>query len=641
MGGVESFELKLEADIFYPSKDFVEQSNIQAFIKRIGVSEYSELYRRSIQDPAWFWSTFEKDAGFVWFSPYSKVIDDSGGLEWTTWFVDGKFNIAYNCLERQIAKYGPDKIAYICEDEDGEKETVTYGQLNFASNKIANCLRGFGISKGDVVCLFMSNTWRTIAIMLACAKLGAIHCAIFSGLGTAALRSRIENVDPKVIVATHSYYRRGKINSPPDELEKAISEPNNIKAILIDSDSRIGGSLPIKTKMHGIEVFYLQDMLYKESDTFDCEHTSSEDPLFILHTSGTTGTPKAIVHVHAGFAVVSAQQTVHPLDMKANDILFWPTDIGWISAHIWTIYGLLLCGGSAVLYDGALDYPRANRFLNVLSKNRATIIGMSPTLIRQVRQSTRNVISDYDFSMVKIIALTGEPVDKTSWSWLHTTIGHGHAAIFNNSGGTEVGGAILGASPNLPMKIASVGLPQLGFAADVVDDDGNHVEMEPGYLVMRKPWPSMTRAFWKNPKGYLDTYWSRFQGVWYHSDWALIDKDGFWFILGRIDDVIKVAGHRIGATEIEDVLLSHPAVLEAAVVAVPHEIRGQSIIAYIIPKESYTSDNVELLRQTLREYVSQELGKIARPEVRIVKEIPKTPTGKILRRVLRDVQNFE
>jgi acetyl-CoA synthetase len=610
-------------------------------MKRVGVPDYSRLYRMSIENPDWFWSTFEKESGFLWFSPYSKVIDDkSQGIEWTKWFTDGKFNIAYNCLERQIARYGHEKIAYLCETESGERETVTYGYLDSTTNKIANLLKRIGITKGDVICIVMSNSWRTIAVMLACAKIGAIHCNLFGGLGTQALQSRINSVQPKIITVSARYYRRGKMITPLAELRDTISGSTNIKAVLIDNDS--SQSSPSQTNndpetlcLGTTQTINLRDAIGEESKSFDSEQTSSEDPLFILHTSGTTGKPKAIVHTHAGFAVVAAQQTIHQLDLKQHDTVFWPTDIAWISAHIWVVYGLLLCGGRAVLYDGAVDYPKPNRFFDIIRDNYVTIVGLSPTLVRQLRQASTEIITSYDFSRIKIIALTGEPIDKSSWIWIYNTLGHSEASIFNNSGGTEVGGAILGSCPILPTKAASVGQPQLGFAADVVDDNGNHVVEQPGYLIVRKPWPSMTRGFWKNPSSYLDTYWCRFEGKWYHSDLALIDKEGFWYLLGRVDDVIKVAGHRFSASEIEEILMSHPSVLEAGVVGEPDPVKGQRVVAYVTLKDKSGIG----LDGELVQYVCEKFGKIARPEIRLVNALPKTPTGKIMRKALKSLQN--
>lgn len=604
-------------------------------MKRMNVTSYDELYRRSIADPAWFWSTFEKDFGFDWFSPYQLVIDSSQGLPWTKWFVGGSFNIAYNCLERQIHrnKIG-DKVAYWCEDEEGKKDSITYSDLNIMTNKIANVLKLHGVSKGDVVCVYMSNTWRAVSILLACAKIGAIHCAIFSGLGPLALKTRIEDCDPKVIVTANGYFRRGRKINLIDELAEAVSENFHIQSVLVDlnideNNTRISkiGSSPVR---------FLQDEIKGASSKFSCESLNSEHPLFILYTSGTTGKPKATVHVHAGFGVVVAQQTLHPLDLKSSDILFWPTDIAWISAHIWPIYGLLLSGGTAVLYDGAVDYPNPDRILRIIERYRVSIFGFSPTGARSLKRASTGLnISDYDLRSIRLMALTGEPIDKATWIWLFEVLGRSSVPIFNNSGGTEIGGAILGAIPILETKPSSLGGPQLGFEADVLDEDGNHLENSPGYLVVRAPWPSMSRGFWHDEKRYLETYWSRFPNVWYHGDLALIDQDGYWFILGRVDDVIKVAGHRIGAAEVEEALLSHQSVAEAAVVAKPSELKGSVIVAYVVLKEDTNGDE-QTLANELKDHVANTVGKIARPsEIVYVDSLPKTATGKIIRRALR------
>jgi acetyl-CoA synthetase len=621
---------------YIPSKSFVEKSNLFQFMKKMNITSYDELYKRSIADPAWFWSTFEKDFGLEWFSPYHQVMDSSAGLPWTRWFVGGSFNIAYNCLERQIHrnKIG-DKVAYWCENEEGRRSAVTYSDLDILANKIAHVLKLHNISKGDVVCVYMSNTWRAVSTILACAKIGAIHCTIFSGLGPLALKTRIEDCRPKVILTSNGYLRKGKIINLVEELAGAISENSDVKSILIDLNLENENEITLN-RIGSSPIYFLQDEVRGVSPEFSCERLDSEHPLFILYTSGTTGKPKATVHVHAGFGVVAAQQTLHPLDLKPSDVLFWPTDIAWISAHIWSVYGLLLCGGTGVLYDGAIDYPNSDRILRIIERYRVSIFGFSPTGARSLKAASSNLnLSDYNSSSIRLMALTGEPIDKPTWIWLFKVLGRSSIPIFNNSGGTEIGGAILGSNPILEMKPSSVGKPQLGFEADVLDEDGNHIEKSPGYLVVRNPWPSMTRAFWHDEKRYLETYWTRFPNVWYHGDCALIDQDMQWFVLGRIDDVIKVSGHRIGAAEVEEALLYHESVAEAAVVSKPDELKGNSIAAYVVLKPNTNMDK-QVLANQLKDRVAEAIGKIAKPsEIIFVDSLPKTSTGKIVRRALR------
>ncbi len=599
-------------------------------MRDLGIEEYKTLYLQSIRDPEWFWSTFEKYYKLEWFDPYSTVLDTSLGIQWAKWFVDGKFNIAYNCLDRNIrTKNLGSKLAYICESEDGSYSSITYDVLNSRVNKFSNALRELAIKKGDVVSIYMSNTLSSIVTMLACAKVGAIHNVIFSGLGPTALMRRLQDSEAKVVVTSNGYRRRGKIVCPASELDLALREYNSTIQVILDSNIK-----DLTVEMHYPSTLDFEDLMKKQPNTFQAEETSSEDSLFILHTSGTTGSPKGVVHVHAGFAVVSYEQTVHSLDMKPDDILFWSTDIGWISAHIWVVYGLLLSGGTGVLYDGAFDYPGPERNFEIIKKHGVSIFGTSPTAVRLLRRLMSESIKSFDFSKIKSIALTGEPIDRSSWLWLYQTIGHNSARIFNNSGGTEVGGAILGVSPLSPTKPASLGTPQLGFAADVYDEDARHVEGVTGYLVVTKPWPSRTRGLWRDSERYIQTYWTKFPGIWHHGDWAKIDENGYWFILGRVDDVIKVAGHRIGSGEVEDTLLMHPSVAEAAVVGKEDPVKGQKIVAYLVLKEGYIAGH-ELFSE-LAEYVARQMGGIARPsEFKSVSTLPKTATGKILRNQLK------
>jgi acetyl-CoA synthetase len=621
---------------YVPSREFIDKSNLFQFMREVKVETYKELYKRSIVDPAWFWSTFEKRFGFEWFLPYHHVIDSSKGLPWTKWFVGGLFNIAYNCLERQIrqSKIG-DKVAYYCENEEGKKYLVTYSELNTMTNKIANVLKLHGVSKGDVVCVYMPSTWRAVSTLLACAKIGAIHCAIFSGLGPLALKTRIEDCNPRVIVTADGYFRKGKKISLLDELTEAISQSSKIQSVIVDLNLNDGETNV--SKIASIPICFLQDEIRTVPSEASCERLDSEHPLFILYTSGTTGRPKAAVHAHAGFGVVAAQQTLHPLDIKSFDVLFWPTDIAWITAHIWLVYGLLLNGGTAVLYEGAIDYPTPDRILKIIETYRVSIFGFSPTGVRLLRMACNNLImSNYDLSSIRSMAVTGEPIDKPTWSWLFEVLGRSSTPIFNNAGGTEIGGAILGTYPILEMNPGSLGGPQLGFDADVLDEDGNHIENSLGYLVIRNPWPSMTRGFWRDEKRYLETYWSRFPNIWYHGDLALVDQEGYWYVLGRADDMIKVSGHRIGPAEIEEALLHHRAVAEAAVVAKPSKLKGNEIVAYVVLKSDINIDKQSLASE-LKDYVAKEIGKIARPsEVIYVDSLPKTSTGKIIRRLLRD-----
>jgi acetyl-CoA synthetase len=611
---------------FVPDKDFVAKSNVRVFMSKYGIRDLRELHNRSISDMNWFWKAIQTETDFKWFREYSEVVDVSKGPAWARWFVGGKCNIAYNAVDKHVKKMGT-KPAYVHEDESGRKRTVTYSDLYDQSSKLARGLQSLGIVRGDVVAVYMPMVPEAVVSMLACARIGAIHNVVFSGFSASALAERIANVEARVVITADGFQRRGRIVSLKGNADQAADLVKSIRNV-------------VTLRNAGVDVkwFPERDVWYNDllehGAIAECAEMDSEDPLFFLHTSGTAGKPKAAVHVHAGFSMVAACQTYFPLDLKAKDTVFWTSDLGWITGHIWLVYGVLLLGGTALLYDGVLDYPNPDRWYSVIENNHVTIFGSSPTGIRMLMKHGDHWLKGHDLGSLRVLGSTGEPLNSEAWLWFKDKIGRNRCPIFNNCGGTEIGAAILGPLPIIPLKPSTLGGPLPGFDADVVNDLGESVREKPGYLVVRKPWPSMTRGLWRDNERYLETYWSKFKDVWYHADWVLIDEDGLWFVLGRADDVIKVAGHRIGVAEVEDAVSRHAAVAEAAAVGLPDEIRGEKIVICVvlkpnlIPKESLTDE--------LRDIVQNQVGKFARPdEVRFVSDLPKTRTGKIVRRLIK------
>lgn len=612
--------------MFEPSKDIADKSNIKRFMKNNAISDYQELIRRSANEIDWYWDAVNKDLNIEWFKPYTKVLDSSDGKPWTKWFIDGKCNIIYNCIDRHI-RTKREKIAYIWEGENGSKCQLTYLDLYLMTNKIANSLKTLGISKGDVVGVYMPMIPEAIASILACSKIGAIHNVVFSGFSAPALASRLNDAGAKLLITVDGYYRRGKLVDLKKDADSALkSSPTVRKTIVYKyADNKVSWD-------DSRDVWY-EEIVDQQSNECDCEVMDSEDPLFILYTSGTTGKPKGTLHVQGSFMVFAAQQAAYLIDQKEEDVLFWPADIGWITGQTWTVYGSLMPGGTAVLYDGAPDYPEPDRWFRMIDEYKVTIFGTSPTGIRLFMKNS-GLLKNHKLDTLRLLTSTGELLNPDEWLWFFENVGRSRCPVMNLSGGTEIGGAIVSPLPIMPLKPSTVGGPVPGFDADVFDESGKPIKGVTGYLVIKKPWPGITRGIWGDSKRYIETYWSKYDGVWFHGDWAMIDSDGLWYLFGRVDDVIKVAGHRIGSAEIESIVTSHPAVLEAAAIGVPHEIKGESIVVYVVLKQGYSPN--ESIEEELKSYVSDQIGKIARPEdIRFVNDLPRTRTGKIVRRLIR------
>ena len=592
-------------------------------MKKYQIDSLPALLEKAKNDLDWYWEAVEKDIGIVWEKKYHSVSDFSKGKQWAKWFIGGTTNIYASSVDK-FARSNPNKLAYVFVSEDDTEKKVTYFELNEQVCKLANGLKSLGIEKGDVVAIYMPMIPEAIFAILACAKIGAIQTVIFSGYSTESLKVRLQDCKAKILFTSNGFFRKGKPISQKKVVIESIRDSKIKKVLVVDYKS--------VDQYEGNDVFvYYNDLISNQSSSCKTEMLDSESPLFILYTSGTTGKPKGVLHTHGGFSVFAGHQAAYLIDMKEPDVLFWPADIGWITGLTWNVYGLLEIGATSIIYDGAIDWPDINRTWKIIQEHKVTIFGLSPTAIRMFKKEKANPES-YDLSSIRIMPTTGEPIDQDSWWWLFEKVGDKKIPIMNLSGGTEVGGAFLSVLPGMKLKPSTVGVPCPGIDADVFDDNGKPIRNEKGFVIIKQPWPSMTRSLLNDDTRYLKTYWSRFPNTWFHGDFAVIDSDELWYLHGRVDDVIKVAGHRLGTTEIEECVISHPQVSDAASISIPDSVTGEAIVVFCV----LNSEKGQDFENELKEYVSDKIGKIAKPKtVKILSELPKTRTGKIMRRLLK------
>ena len=613
--------------VWEPTKEFAESTRIRGFMRKHGIETYERLIERAAADQEWFWPAVIADLKIEFYQNYTRLRDSSRGIPWTDWFVGGKLNIVHNCLDRHAASAKRHKAALIWEGENGETRTMTFWQLYFEVNRLANAMKETGVGKGDTVGIYMPMTPEVVVQMYASLKLGAIVIPIFSGYAAPAVALRLNHAGAKMLFTADGSFRRGKQFSIKAEADKAVAEVPTLKKVVVFK--RNGMETPM-TK--GRDVWY-GDFISGRSGECATEQMDSMDPALVIYTSGTTGQPKGTVHTHAGALVQVAKEVAYFFDIKEDDLFFWLTDIGWMMGP-WMILGNHNLGGTIFLFEGAPDYPEPDRLWAMIERHGITIFGISPTAIRMLLRSGEDWVRRHELKSLRILGSTGEPWDAPSWMWFFEHVGGRRCPIINISGGTDIIGCFIAPLPICSLKPATLRGPALGMDVDVVDDDGRPVRGRMGYLVARSPAPSMTRGLWKAPEKYLETYWSRWPNIWDHGDWVIVDEDGFWFILGRADDVIKVAGKRIGPSEIEGALMKHGAVAEAAAIGVPHEIKGEGIVCFVVLKPGFNPSDA--LREELRNAVGKELGKVDRPEdIKFVTMLPKTRTAKIVRRVIK------
>jgi acetyl-CoA synthetase len=622
---MEKFEPAGEI-VWRPGPEYVEQSRLKQFMGRHGVTSLDELLRRSTSDLEWFWDAVLRDLGIEFYTPYSRVLDTSAGIQWARWCTGAQMNIVHNCLDKWIGTPVENRVALRWEGEEGQTRALTYGDLYREVNRMANALRALGIGRGDVVAIYMPMVPEIAVGLFGIAKIGAIILPLFSGYGAEAVITRVSDAGAKALLTCDGFCRRGQRILMKQVADEARAHVPSLQHTLVLP--RLGEEVPLLPGDHG-----WHDVTACQPTRAVTERVDAEDPLMILYTSGTTGRPKGALHAHCGFPIKAAQDMTHGLDVKESDILYWVTDMGWMMGP-WEVFGSTLLGATMLFYDGALDYPAADRLWSLVEKHGVTILGVAPTLVRSLAAQGRAPVEAHDLSTLRILGSTGEPWNPEPWNWLFEVVGKKQLPIINYSGGTEISGGIVMGNVLTPIKPCSFAGPLPGMAADVVDDEGRSVRGEVGELVLRRPWIGMTRGFWKDPERYLATYWSRFPDVWVHGDWAAVDGDGFWYILGRSDDTIKVAGKRIGPAEVESILVEHPAVMEAAAIGVPDPVRGEALVCYCVLKPGHEQSTA--LARALQQKVADALGKPLRPEaIRFVAELPKTRNAKVMRRIIR------
>ena len=593
-------------------------------MKKHEISSLDELCIKSKNNLEWFWESVDEDIGIVWDEPYTKTLDTSNGIAWAKWFVNGKTNIYKSSVEK-FTKKTPEKIAYDFISEDGIQTKLSYFELNSKVSKFANGLKSLGVKKGDVIAIYLPMIEEAIISILAAAKIGAVQTIIFSGYSSESLQIRLQDCKAKILLTSDGFHRKGKSISQKTIVENAIVDTNIEKIVVVPYKG-----IDQYEKSNKIE-FY-DKLILNQSNSCSTEIMDSEDPLFILYTSGTTGKPKGVIHTHGGFSVFAGHQASYLVNMGENDRLFWPADIGWITGLVWNVYGLLLTGSNAIIYDGALDFPNSDRVWEILSNYKATIFGISPTAVRLFKKINAKPLEKYSLDTLQNIPTTGEPLDEDSWWWLFEKVGNKKIPIMNLSGGTEIGGAMLSVFPGMKLKPSTVGIPVPGMDLDIVDEDGNPIRGNNGYLIIKQPWPAMTRGLLNDDERYLETYWSKFENIWFHGDYVLADDDNLWYMKGRADDVINVSGHRMSTSEIEHTVISHNKISDAASISIPDELTGEAIVVFFVPENK----NEVNLEADIIEHINKKIGKIAKPKLIFqLSDLPKTRTGKIMRRLLK------
>jgi acetyl-CoA synthetase len=613
--------------VWRPSPEYVERANVTRFMRTHDIETYEELVHRSQDDIEWFWDAVVKDLGIEFFEPYDRVLDTSDGIPWSKWFVGGRINLAHVTCDTW-AQRTPDAPAILWEGENGDVRRVTYRDLREMADRLAHGLASLGVREGDAVGIFMPMAPETVAATLACAKLGAVYLPIFSGYAPDAVATRLNDARAKILITADGFLRRGQEVGMKDVAEAAADAAPTVEKVI--TWSRLGRSTD---SPRGRDVGW-EELLKGQPERFDTIPLDSEHPLFIAYTSGTTGRPKGSVHVHGGFTVKIAEEVAYQADLHREEILFWVTDLGWIMGP-WEIVGAGAVGSTVFLFEGAPNHPEPDRIWQMIEDHRITTLGISPTLIRALIPAGDRWVDRHDLTSLRILGSTGEPWNPEPYLWFLEKVGGGRCPIINISGGTEIGACFLSPLPVTDLKPTTLRGPALGMAIDVWGPDGKPVPPgEVGELVCTKPWPAMTRGVWGDSQRYLDTYWSRWPDVWVHGDWASIDQDGFWFLHGRSDDTMNVAGKRLGPAEVESALTDHPAVAESAAVGIPHEVKGESIWCFVITKPGHPTDDA--LAAELKSVVAKHLGKAFTPDrIVFVDELPKTRSAKILRRAIR------
>ena len=612
-----------------PTPDYVEQANVTRLMRAHGIGSIDELRARSVADVEWYWDAVVRDLGIPFAVPYERVLDASRGIPWARWFVGGRVNLASACVDRWADDPGrADAPALIAEAEDGPVRTLTFAELRREVDRLAHGLRAAGIAKGDAVGVFMPMVAEAVIAAYAIAKVGAVYLPIFSGFAPSAIASRLQDAEARLVITADGTWRRGRHGVMKPVCDEAVDQcPSVRKVVVLD---RLGIDVPMTP---GRDVGWEEFVAGAPDGPAEAEDTDAEDVFMLAYTSGTTGRPKGAVHVHAGFLVKIASETAYQTDLHPDERFYWVTDMGWIMGPL-SMVGSHALGAAMVMYEGAPDFPEPDRVWASVERHRVNMLGISPTLIRALRTKGAEWVHRHDLSSLRILGSTGEPWNPEPYHWLAREVGGGRVPIINLSGGTEVGACFLSPFPVEPIKACSLGGPSLGMDMDVFDPEGRSVRGRVGELVCKQPWPGMTRGVWRDPDRYLASYWSTYPDVWRHGDWAMVDEDGQWFLFGRSDEAINVAGKRLGPAEVESILVGHPAVAESATVGIPDETKGEAVWCFWVPADADGED----VSAELGELVARELGRPFKPSRVIrVPALPKTRSAKILRRAVRAV----
>lgn len=636
-----------------PDPGAAATSRLAGLVRATGARSLAELQQRATADPGWFWSTASDDIAIAWHRPPRQTLDLTRGPAWVRWWIGGSFDWSRAAVEPRAAQ-DPNGVAVTWEGEDGEIRSLTSAALGDAVRAAAAQLRELGVRAGDRVGILLPMLPETVVAVLAVSRIGAIFTPIFSGYAAPAITTRLADCGARLLITADGFWRRGSWIDLKAVADEAVVASPSVERVLVVrrsptpreipwTDGRdVWWSTPPTGAMAARDEVSARDDVSARDEVTARDEVSApsewpdrdpETPYMIIYTSGTTGRPKGAVHVHGGFPIKAAQDLAHTFDLTAHDTLFWFTDLGWMMGP-WAIAGALLLGARLVLYEGAPDFPAPDRLWDLVERHRVTHLGLSPTVIRALMAHGPDPIRAHDRSSLRVLGSTGEPWNPDPWWFYFREVGEGRCPIINYSGGTEVSGGIVGGNVLGPIKPGSFSGPCIGTAADVVDDAGLPLRGAVGELVIRAPLPGMTRGFWNDPERYEEAYWSRWPGLWAHGDWASVDADGFWFIHGRSDDTLKVAGKRVGPAEVESAAVAHPAVLEAAAIGVPHEIKGEAIVVLCVLRPGLSDDRG--LRDEIATQVARQLGKPLRPEVvAVVPALPKTRSGKVMRRVIR------
>ena len=610
-----------------PSESQIKSTRLFQWMQKLGYENYDAFHKESIEDIEWFWDEALKELGIEWDQSYEKTVDLSRGIAYPKWFTGGKMNVAHNALDKwALSDNKKDAVALYWEGDNGDTVQFTYEELLQEVNRVANGLHNLGIGKGDIITLYMPMIPETLISMLAISKIGAIFSPAFSGYKADAIATRIQAARSKALITADGFFRRGKTIPMKMEADLACDQCPSLEHVIVveRADCEIDWNEYRDTPW---------SRLLQNETVFKTESMEADDPFMIIYTSGTTGRPKGAVHTHSGFPTKAAFDAGVCMDVTSEDTLFWYTDMGWMMGPF-LVYGGLVNGSSIVMFEGTPDFPEPDRLWSLVEKYNVTHLGISPTLVRSMMKHGEEWIQKHNLSSLKLIGSTGEPWNPEPWRWLFKQAGNSNVPIFNYSGGTEISGGILGNVLIKPIQPVTFNAALPGMDADVFDETGDSLKNQVGELVLRKPWVGMTSGFYNENKRYEETYWNRFKNTWVHGDWVILDDEGFYTITGRSDDVLNVAGKRLGPAEVESVLVEHPSITEAGVIGVPHEVKGEEAVAFVVLHPD-TKGSEELVSE-FKSHLAHKLGKALAPKkVYIVDDLPKTRNAKVMRRAIK------